>query len=602
MSKKTHKKSKAKKIFLIINYILSITLLLMIFILNILPFKYLILVIIGIILINVILTFLLIKRKKIGYIFSTIFILISGFIGYYLATTYNFLSYLNKDNYKTETFLVVVLKDSNYDKLDDLKGKDIGYVKNEITSINKALDKVNKKIDIENIEYDNYNLVFEDIISKDLTSSLIEESNYNMILEENPSYNDLFKVIDKIEIITKIDNKNGNVNVTKDTFNILISGIDNSGDISSVGRSDVNIVLTINPKTKQILMTSIPRDYYVQLHNTTGYKDKLTHAGIYGIDMSILTIEDLLDIDINYYFRVNFTTLEQVVDALGGVDVYSEYSFVSYIGSYQFYKGYNHMNGNQALGFARERKTLPEGDISRAKNQQAVIDGIVRKLTEFSSITKYTSLLNSLKNSFQTNMTNNDVTSLIKMQLNDNANWNITSNVLSGEGASEYTYSYKGQKLYVMIPDTDSVNEAGNLIDDVTSGKLLDSSYTEEVSDVKNPNKVYTNNNNNNSNNNSNNTSNNNKPKEEIKEEENTTDNTNNDGNNNNDEEEIVPPSDNDDDSLTEDDSNTNNGDNTNQPTGDGEDSNLEDNTTTGNQEDNTNSNQNNNNNQSVTN
>ena len=497
-----HKKKKKKlnKLFLIINYLLSIVVLLMVSILNILPFKYLIVAFILVIVFNLIISICLLKKKKIGYLLSIVFIIISGFVIYYLSTTYNFLSYFNKDNYKTETFLVLALKDSDYSKLDDLDGLDIGYVKNEITSINKALDKINKKIDIENIEYDNYHLVFDDIIDKKLTSGLIEESNYNMILEENPNYEDLFKIIDKIKIITKIDNRDGNVNVTEDTFNILISGIDTAGDISNVGRSDVNIVLTINPKTKQILMTSIPRDYYVQLYNTTGYKDKLTHAGIYGIDMSINTIEELLDININYYFRVNFTTLENIIDAIGGVDVYSEYSFVSYIGSYQFYKGYNHMNGNQALGFARERKTLPEGDISRAKNQQAVIDGIIRKLTSFSSITKYSNVINSLKDTFQTNMTDNDITSLIKMQLNDNASWNITSNVLSGTGASEYTYSYKGQKLYVMIPDDSSVNDAIDLINQVVSGQMLDGSYDKEATDIKNPDKVYTNSGNNNSN------------------------------------------------------------------------------------------------------
>ena len=497
-----HKKKKKKlsKLFLIINYLLSIVILLMVSILNILPFKYLIVAFILVIVFNLIISICLLKKKKIGYLLSIVFIIISDFVIYYLSTTYNFLSYFNKDNYKTETFLVLALKDSDYSKLDDLDGLDIGYVKNEITSINKALDKINKKIDIENIEYDNYHLVFDDMIDKKLTSGLIEESNYNMILEENPNYEDLFKIIDKIKIITKIDNRDGNVNVTEDTFNILISGIDTAGDISNVGRSDVNIVLTINPKTKQILMTSIPRDYYVQLYNTTGYKDKLTHAGIYGIDMSINTIEELLDININYYFRVNFTTLENIIDAIGGVDVYSEYSFVSYIGSYQFYKGYNHMNGNQALGFARERKTLPEGDISRAKNQQAVIDGIIRKLTSFSSITKYSNVINSLKDTFQTNMTNNDITSLIKMQLNDNASWNITSNVLSGTGASEYTYSYKGQKLYVMIPDDSSVNDAIDLINQVVSGQMLDGSYDKEATDIKNPDKVYTNSGNNNSN------------------------------------------------------------------------------------------------------
>ena len=265
-----HKKKKKKlnKLFLIINYLLSIVVLLMVSILNILPFKYLIVAFILVIVFNLIISICLLKKKKIGYLLSIVFIIISGFVIYYLSTTYNFLSYFNKDNYKTETFLVLALKDSDYSKLDDLDGLDIGYVKNEITSINKALDKINKKIDIENIEYDNYHLVFDDIIDKKLTSGLIEESNYNMILEENPNYEDLFKIIDKIKIITKIDNRDGNVNVTEDTFNILISGIDTAGDISNVGRSDVNIVLTINPKTKQILMTSIPRDYYVQLYNS----------------------------------------------------------------------------------------------------------------------------------------------------------------------------------------------------------------------------------------------------------------------------------------------------------------------------------------------
>ncbi len=487
------KKNKVRRVFLFINYILSIIMLLMCLILNILPLKYLIIIFIGVIIFNLILTICLFKKKKLGYVLSTIFILLSCFITYYLATTYNFLSYFNKDNYKTETFLVLALKDNNYDKLDDLENLDIGYVKNEITSIDKALDKLNNKIKIENIEYENYNLVFEDMISKSLASSLIEESNYNMILEENPTYEDLFKIIDKIKIITKIDNRDSNINVTNDTFNILISGIDTSGDISSVGRSDVNMILTVNPKTGQILMTSIPRDYYVRLHNTSGYKDKLTHSGIYGIEMTIDTIEDLLDIDISYYFRVNFTTLENIIDAIGGVDVYSKYSFISYIGSYQFYEGYNHMNGEQALGFARERKTLPNGDINRAENQQAVIDGIIRKLTKFSSITKYSSVINSLKDCFQTNMSDDDITSLIKMQLNSNINWNITSNVLKGEGASEYTYSYKGSKLYVMIPDTDSINNAVSLINKVKNGELLDSSYDEEASNVKNPNKVYTN-------------------------------------------------------------------------------------------------------------
>lgn len=489
--KNSKKKIITNKVFMGLTVLLSIILVLMITLLNVFPFKYLCVIYIVTLIFDVIICLLLRKKKsKLGYFISIIFIIIASIGIYFLGVTGNFLSYFNKDNYKLEKYLVLVLKDSSYQKLNDLKGKDIGYVENEITSINKALNKLNNKIKIENITYDSYNVAFEDVINHKLESIFIEESSYNMVIEENSNYADLFRILDTIEILTKVNNKKNNVDVTNNSFNIFISGIDTYGEISSVGRSDVNMIVTVNPKTKQILLTSIPRDYYVQLHGTTGYKDKLTHAGIYGTDMSVETIEDLLGIDINYYFRVNFSTLENIVNGLGGVDVYSKYSFVSFIGDYQFYTGYNHMNGAQALGFARERKTLPNGDINRAENQQAVIDGIVRKISSFSSFTRYSSLINSLDNSFQTNMKDTDITKLIKMQLSDNKSWNITSYVLNGTGASEYTYSYTGQKLYVMKPDNDSISKAKNMIEEVISNKLLESSYDKNASDVKNPNHV----------------------------------------------------------------------------------------------------------------
>lgn len=489
--RKKKEKSIVNKIFMGITVLISVLLIIMITVLNILPFNYLCIIYVGVLIFDIVIFLLLRKKKKkLGYFIASLFIIIGSIGIYYLGVTNNFLSYFNKDNYKLEKYLVLVLKDSDYQKLKDLENEDIGYVKNDITSINKAIDKINKKIKIENREYDNYDLVFKDALSYKLESILIEESSYNMIIEENGNYKDLFRIIDTIKILTKVNNRKSNVDVTKDAFSIFISGIDTYGEISSVGRSDVNMIITVNPKTKQILLTSIPRDYYVQLHGTTGYKDKLTHAGIYGTDMSIDTIEDLLGIDINYYFRVNFSTLEKIVDSLGGVDVYSKYSFVSFIGNYKFYTGYNHMNGAQALGFARERKTLPSGDINRAENQQAVIDGIIRKMTSFSSITRYTNLINSLGNSFQTNLKDTDITNLIKMQLKDKKSWNITSNVLIGEGASEYTYSYKGQKLYVMMPDSDSISKAKSMINEVIDGKVLESSYDKSASDVKSPTQV----------------------------------------------------------------------------------------------------------------
>ncbi len=243
------------------------------------------------------------------------------------------------------------------------------------------------------------------------------------------------------------------------------------------------MIVTVNPKTKQILLTSIPRDYYVQLHGKTGYKDKLTHAGLYGADMSVKTLEDLLNIEINYYIKVNFTSVINIVEALGGVEVYSDYTFTS-IDGYNYTKGYNKVNGEQALSFARERKAFSEGDRQRVKDQQALLEAMFRKCTSPAIITKYNSLMNSINGSFVTNMSANRITSLIRMQLIGKYKWIITSNSLDGENSSNYTYSYSAQKLYVMEPIEDSVKYAKELIDSVIDGEKLDPTYDGNASDV----------------------------------------------------------------------------------------------------------------------
>ena len=205
--------------------------------------------------------------------------------------------------------------------------------------------------------------------------------------------------------------------------------------------------------------------------------------------MSIDTIKNLLNIDINYYIRVNFSTVEKIIDSLRGVDVYSEYSFVSYIDNYKFYKGYNHMNGKQALAFSRERKTLPGGDIDRGRNQEAVIEAIIRKATSSEIIYNYPTILKNTKNTFQTNLTDKDITSLIKKELTNLGGWNVTSNVITGEGKLDYTYSYPTQKLYVMNINNESLNKTINLINKVINGDKLDSSYG-QPGNIKNPDKV----------------------------------------------------------------------------------------------------------------
>ena len=399
----------------------------------------------------------------------------------------NFFSNFSKIHYSEETFLVIVLKEE-YQDINDLQNKNIGYIQNNLNSIDKAIEKIDKKISINKKKYEDFTSLFNDLDNKKIESILIDENYYNIKSEEENTDN--YKILYKITIRSIVKSTTKTVDIANEPFTIYISGIDVYGDIETVSRSDVNILMTVNPKTKQVLLTSIPRDFYVQLHGTSGYKDKLTHAGNYGINMSIDTIEDLLNIDINYYIRVNFTTLEKLIDAIGGVDVYSEYSFVSYIDNYKFYQGYNHMNGKQALAFSRERKSLPAGDMDRGKNQEAVIEAIIRKITNKDVIYKYSKILNSMKGTFQTNITDNDITKIIKKELENIGGWNITSNNLDGTGSYDYTYSYSSQKLYVTIPNQDSINNAVNLINKVKNDEKLDSSYSDNPDNIKYPNQI----------------------------------------------------------------------------------------------------------------
>ena len=213
------------------------------------------------------------------------------------------------------------------------------------------------------------------------------------------------------------------------------------------------------------MLTSTPRDYYLPFPISNGMEDKLTHAGIYGIDVSIGTLEDLYGIDIDYYARVNFTTLEEMIDALGGVTVYSQYEFSA--GGYKFNKGYNDLNGKEALAFSRERHSFNSGDNQRGKNQMEVIKGMIKKATSPAIIIKYNNILNSVSGTFETNMKLEEITSLIKMQINDMTPWKVETNSVIGEGARKTTYSYKTRPLYVMIPNADSVEAAKEKINKV---------------------------------------------------------------------------------------------------------------------------------------
>ena len=384
----------------------------------------------------------------------------------YELNTIDFLKQFGFNTYKEEVYNVLVLDDSEYEKLNDLDNESIGHLDENVhEGLNSAIDKIDQQIDFESVVLDDINSLVDNLSSEEVDAIILEDAQITMLEEDNNGLMDNFRIIASFDIETEIEVVSKEVNVTEDSYNILITGIDSYGSITRVSRSDVNMIVSVNPKENKILLTSIPRDYYVYLSDYGDY-DKLTHTGIYGIDVTTKALEDLLDIDINYYVKVNFTTLVDIVDELGGITVNSNYDFTS-IDGYHFSKGNNNLNGEEALSFARERQAFSEGDRVRVENQQLVLIAIINKVLSPSIITNYNSLLNALSGEFLTNITNNEITDLIKWQIDGMYSWDIETISLDGSNAFDYTYSYKNQKLYVMMPYPESVNSAKEKIKNV---------------------------------------------------------------------------------------------------------------------------------------
>ena len=423
--------------------------------------------------INILLMAILLKRRKkkkvflkiLGILISIILIIcnVALFLVYHKANS--FFNKITDITYETTNYNVIVLKDSEYNNLDDIKK--IGLFYNEIdTNYNDALEELDEKKKFDKDEYDNILLLVTDILSKKIDGIFINENYVDIIVEGNEKLKDNIKVIDTITISTETKVvKQEMKDITKvNSFNIYISGIDTYGDISNVSRSDVNMIATVNIKENKILLTNTPRDYYVQLHGTTGVKDKLTHAGVYGIDMSIKTLEDLYDTKIDYYIRVNFNTLIKLVDEIGGIDVYSDYAVTTLHYNVHVKQGWNHFNGEQALGYSRERYSYMDGDRQRGRNQQQVIEAIIKKITKSKDINNYLSLLETMENSIQTNIDKKLINGFINLQVKNNYDWNVESISVTGYDDGGYTYSYPGQYLYVMQPDYGSLENAKNKI------------------------------------------------------------------------------------------------------------------------------------------
>lgn len=480
MKKRKHSK-KMKRVMGVLGPIIAITLTICVAVLlvqvlgmNIIPNKYLFIFgIVGLV-IAIFDIFLLIPKIKwqIKIAFSILslpIIALSIFGILKVNDTISFFKNIGATDYEIEKYYVMVLNDSNYKDIKNLNSKEIAVYPSPFETYETAISKLSDATDASQVEYNDLLKMATDLLNKKVDAILISDAHQDVIEEEYSTFASNAKILYTIEVKTELDDIGKDVKVTKEPFTVYISGIDTYGEISTKSRSDVNILMTVNPKTNQILLTNIPRDYYVQLHGTTGLKDKLTHAGVYGINKSIQTIEDLMGVDINYYIRINFNTLIKVVDTLGGITIDSDASFIPWTDNgCPIKKGVQTLDGRCALAFARERHAYLEGDRHRGENQQQVITKIIEKTTSSKTIiSKYSEILSTLEGSFQTSLSSDEIYALIKMQLNDMPHWEVISQAVDGTGAMDYTYSYAGQKLYVMVPKQSTIDDAKAKIDEV---------------------------------------------------------------------------------------------------------------------------------------
>jgi len=392
-------------------------------------------------------------------------LMIIGNIGLFTAgvVTNNFLSSIQTTPESTEEYSIVALKGRGT-KL-ATPNQTAAFLQSDANG-DAVKTEAAKKATTTNQDFDSPTTMT--LALQDNTAQLvIFKSSYIQLLKD--ANNELYGQLEVLATFTVKTTNTGvatNTDVTK-PFIMYISGIDTYGTISTVSRSDVNIMVVVNPRTHEVLLVNTPRDYYVQLHGTTGIKDKLTHAGIYGIDTSVATLEDLYNVDINYNVRINFSSLVKVVDALDGVDVESEYNFSA--GKTTFVAGTNHLNGEQALTFSRERHAFEGGDRTRGQNQQRVITAIISKLSTPAAAVNFQQVLASISGAFQTNMSSADIKALSRNQLDSLAKWHTSSISVDGTGATDYTYSMGNVPLYVMVPDQASVNSAKSKIQQTLS-------------------------------------------------------------------------------------------------------------------------------------
>ena len=427
-----------------------------------------------------------------GTVLAVIMIAILAFGGFYINKTRSAISNISGETTEVTQMAVYVKSDDAADSVEATAGYTYGILSSlDRENTDGAVAHLNSEFgtEVQTKEYAGLTELADGILNGEVNAMLLN-SGYLSVYEDMDGYTDFstkIKEVGTVDVESTIQSAEESTPIEPITtanggkvYTIYLSGIDTRGEMTAKSRSDVNIIATVNTDTHEILLVSTPRDYFVPLSISGGAPDKLTHAGIYGIDVCMDTLGMLYDIDINYYFRINFGGFVKVIDALGGITVNSDYDFDSKnILGYHFNKGENYVNGEQALIFARERYAFQEGDRQRGKNQMEVIRGVVKKALSPEILTSYSSILSSLDGCFGTNITYEEIAQILQQQLTNGGDWTIVSYSVNGTGATEKPYSMS-QKAYVMVPDYDTVNKAKSLMEKVRNGEVV----TQEEADA----------------------------------------------------------------------------------------------------------------------
>ena len=496
-------KNKIGLVFIILQLLITLGLVGYVLYIDILPDMYLLILVI-------VLVFLLLytffsqmsqKFRILGRVLSGLFCIVMCVGAAYLWMGYSTIDKVADSNIKIDEMSAIVLADDPAESIDDVSEYSFGiignvgreYTDSMIESIEKDLGK-----EIVTVEYTDSLSLVDALYAQEVQVIIFNEAYRGMVAESHKDFDTETKILGNHEIETVIDiseeeeeqevadeKEEEKKEKKANTFIVYCSGIDTYGSISKTSRSDVNVIAVVNMDTSQILLVNTPRDTYIPLSISNGNRDKLTHAGIYGVDVSIATLEQLYDIDVDYYLRVNFTGIINIVNALGGVKVYSDKTFRSDWGP-SFTQGYNYVNGEQALAFCRERHHFSDGDHQRGRNHQHMIEAILEKATSPAILKNFSGFMKSIEGAFETNMKTKKITSLVKFQMKEKPKWKIESIAITGKGGKNFTYSIPNKKSYVLYPDEQSIQDAKDEIQRVLDGKKFKKSKEKKDGDENN--------------------------------------------------------------------------------------------------------------------